>query len=155
VTTLAAGLATIVSELWSDVLKLPLTRHDGSSDEADEHTQPTMSCVVAIEGAWNGAVELTCSSVLAERITMAMLDVPVPESLSVRDALGEVTNIVAGNAKSLLPQPSTMSLPVVADGRNRPAALDGVPVVAVLAFRSAGQAFTVSALGSAADMELT
>lgn len=152
-TTLAAGLATIVNELWSDVLKLPVTRDDGSSIDADEQMQPTMTCVVIIEGAWNGAVALTCSSILAERIAMAMLGVPATESLSVRDALGEITNIVAGNAKALLPHPSTMSLPIVAEGSDRPDSLNDAPIVALLEFRSAGERFIVTALGSAADME--
>ena len=153
-TTLAAGLAMIVEEVWSTVLGLPLARSEGVWVEPNDPAVPMMTCVVPVEGAWNGGVAVTCSPVLANRIAASMLDVSAPDPADVRDALGEVTNIVAGNAKSLLPQPSTILLPVVTSEHGHSFEVLEAPVVARIAFSCDGLGFTVSALGSASELEL-
>jgi chemotaxis protein CheX len=38
------------------------------------------------------------------------------DGFQIYDALGELTNMIAGNFKSLLPQPCDLSLPVVTQG---------------------------------------
>jgi len=73
---------------------------------------------VHIAGAWNGTVLLACSEPLGRRAASLMLGVP-PESVAltdVHDALAELTNIVGGGIKGLLPSPSMLSLPTVTCG---------------------------------------
>ncbi|MFO0603461.1 MAG: chemotaxis protein CheX [Polyangiales bacterium] len=70
---------------------------------------------VDIHGSWEGAVTLACAGPLARRAAGTMLDVAPGEVTGedVRDALGEITNILGGNVKALLPAPSRLSLPEV------------------------------------------
>lgn len=147
-TALAEGVAEIVDEVWSTVLGLPIARHEGTAAEAEVPAHLMMTCIVPIEGAWTGALAVTCPSALAERLAAAMLDVAHPEPADVRDALGEITNIVAGNTKPLLPQPSTISLPVVTVGRDYSVGVPSIPAVARLAFQCEGFVLTVTVLGS-------
>lgn len=82
-----------------------------------------VTATVRILGAWRGCVVLTTPEPLARAAAAAMLGVRT-EQLSradVADAVGELANVVAGNLKSLLPAPSTLSLPAVAAGLVLPA----------------------------------
>nr|BFE61272.1 hypothetical protein GCM10020063_057980 [Dactylosporangium thailandense] len=73
---------------------------------------------VSIAGAWHGHVILRSRVDGAAAMAAAMLEMPTG---SVRledivDAAGELMNIIAGNVKSLLPQPSIVALPQVVLG---------------------------------------
>jgi chemotaxis protein CheX len=74
---------------------------------------------VCIAGAWLGHVVLRSGLAAAAGIAAAMLDLNAdgvrPEDI--QDATGELMNIMAGNVKSLLPQPSHLALPQVVVGR--------------------------------------
>lgn len=75
---------------------------------------------VTITGAWEGTVVLELTAELAEDATRTMLDLATdhaPDDADVADAVGELVNMVGGNVKSLMPEPSLLSLPVVAAGR--------------------------------------
>ncbi|MFI5912428.1 chemotaxis protein CheX [Dactylosporangium sp. NPDC051541] len=77
-----------------------------------------VTAAVSIAGAWNGHVVLRCRVDGAAAIAAAMLEMPTG---SVRledivDGAGELMNIIAGNVKSLLPQPSVVALPQVVLG---------------------------------------
>jgi hypothetical protein len=70
---------------------------------------------VQITGAWQGAVLLECSEELAEDAARIMFDLdseePAPEDTN--DALAEITNITAGNVKSLVGGQCNLSMPQV------------------------------------------
>lgn len=69
---------------------------------------------VAIAGAWNGRVRVLCDRELARALGAAMFRVPVDalQAHDMTDAVCEVTNIIAGNIKPLLPAPARLSSPV-------------------------------------------
>ena len=71
-----------------------------------------------VSGAWTGSVFLSCHTDVATAAAEAMFAAD-PGSLSsdeVSDAVGELTNMVGGNVKSLLPAPSRLSVPTIAVG---------------------------------------
>lgn len=72
------------------------------------------SSQVTVNGEWNGAIEVSCDKAFS--VMLAARIFRKPESLvdlyDVGDALGEITNIIAGNVKALLPGPARMSMPV-------------------------------------------
>ncbi|WP_432992964.1 chemotaxis protein CheX [Dactylosporangium sp. CA-233914] len=73
---------------------------------------------VAIAGAWHGHVVLRCRLDAAAAMAAAMLELQ-PGNVRLEDivdAAGELMNIIAGNVKSLLPQPSVVALPQVVLG---------------------------------------
>lgn len=73
---------------------------------------------VSVTGAWDGQVVVTFSQVAAQRATAALLGMEAEEvsSPDVMDAVGELVNIVGGSVKSLMPQPTVLSLPSVRTG---------------------------------------
>ncbi len=77
----------------------------------------TVSCV-AVTGEWQGCVRLACPTQLARMAASAMFDLPAEKLTDdeVADALGELTNMIGGNIKGLLPGPSCLSMPTVTIG---------------------------------------
>jgi chemotaxis protein CheX len=91
-------------------------------DVADGQARPgggdvTVGCVT-VTGAWQGRVLLACPAQLARMAAAAMFDLPAErlDDREVADALGELTNMVSGNIKSLIPGPSRLSMPAVTVG---------------------------------------
>jgi hypothetical protein len=72
-------------------------------------------CRVDIGGAWTGSVELACSFAVARRIASVMFATTdaALEDADVRDAVGELVNVVGGSIKSILPTPTSLSVPKV------------------------------------------
>jgi chemotaxis protein CheX len=72
-----------------------------------------VSAAVAVTGAWQGHIVVSCSMAAAREISALLLEIPLPEvsESDVADALGELANIIGGNVKGLLPRPCALSLP--------------------------------------------
>lgn len=106
-------LRVIADQVWSSYLDLdgisPLVSEPGDRAAAD------VSASVSLTGAWRGHVVVTCSSAASKNAAAALLGVELDEVTieDVTDALGELANIIGGNVKSLLPEPSALSLPHV------------------------------------------
>ncbi len=110
-------LRELVEAVWSTTLAIEASVL--AAPMASEPGAKVFACVT-ISGAWNGAVVFESDVAGACHIAGAMLDMD-PKQLAdddVRDAIGEVANMIGGNVKALLPQPSALSLPSVARGRD-------------------------------------
>jgi len=111
------GLTEAVRQVFTSMLglDLDLVNMQGSPDLKFERK---ISSTVGILGDWNGAVVLECSSSTACRLAAAMLGLETPEEVNedVRDVIGEITNMVAGNFKSTLPGNSVLTLPCIIIG---------------------------------------
>lgn len=72
---------------------------------------------VDIHGEWEGSVELSCSTTVARRVASVMFATPESElsDADISDAVGELVNVVGGSIKSILPAPTSLSLPKVND----------------------------------------
>jgi chemotaxis protein CheX len=139
----------ISEAIWSTLCDLPLTRADGPGPAGGAATgdagASTVSSLVHIEGTWQGAVLVQLPLSLATALTAAMLQgEDEPDADEVRDAIGEVANMLAGNLKALLPQPSRISLPAVVFGRDYRLSLVGTTTVAQVTFTSGGAPVVVS-----------
>ncbi len=108
-------VVNVVQEVFSSMLALEVSPLDSAPATA---TSRRVSATVGIAGEWNGTVTLQCEAETACRLAGAMLAMdPFPEvDDDVKDVLGELTNIVAGNIKGILPGCSSLSLPCVVDG---------------------------------------
>ncbi len=71
---------------------------------------------VQVTGKWNGAITLYLSSPLANHVTETMFSLEFGKATLdlKKDAIGELINMVGGNIKAMLPQPSSLSTPVFA-----------------------------------------
>jgi chemotaxis protein CheX len=99
--------------------------------------------IVGISGAWHGTVSVTCDRELAVRIATAMLDREPRDGAELADAIGEVANMTGGNVKALLPGPSLLSLPEMAE-EGSPAATFLGDLVSRLAFAVDGSPLVVT-----------
>jgi chemotaxis protein CheX len=94
---------------------------DLSPANPEDEEPTTVAAIVHISGTWTGSVVVSCSDDLATRTAACMLEAD-PTGLTgedISDALGEVANMVGGGVKSMMPEPSVLSLPVVTFGGGR------------------------------------
>ncbi len=109
-------VAAIVQEVWSSMLGLEIEPVEGLLDI----TGPAIAGSVGVTGASDCLISVEMGIGTAREVGAAMFMMSADEiSMSdVTDSVGEMTNMVGGNIKSLLPEPSTLSLPVVAQGES-------------------------------------
>jgi chemotaxis protein CheX len=108
-----------LGQIVEEVLLTFLPELSRANPEDDQPT--TVAAIVHISGTWTGSVVVSCSDDLATRTAGRMLEAE-PSSLTaedISDALGEVANMVGGGVKAMMPEPSMLSLPVVAFGGGR------------------------------------
>jgi chemotaxis protein CheX len=79
-----------------------------------------ITAAISLAGPWKGAVLLECGLNAAFLFTSRMIGIDVPAALNddVRDALGELANMIGGNLKSVLPGGVSLSLPTVVWGQD-------------------------------------
>jgi chemotaxis protein CheX len=103
------------------------------------------SCVY-IEGEWNGAVLLECNREQACRFAGQLLSMDPPAEVDddVRDALGELANMIGGNLKSTMAVKACLSMPSVIDGGSYELRICGADIQNRLAFQFNGGHFWVT-----------
>ena len=113
-----ADICAVTEFAWQTMTGDTLQTTEDNPHAFDEARH--MTACIQITGAWVGAIVLTCSETMAKGVTATLFDIErsevSPEDLM--DAVGEMVNVVSGNLKALLPAPSALSLPSVADGNN-------------------------------------
>lgn len=113
-------LLTIAEMVWASYLD-PAGDHPLEVDPAAGPGIGATDVVatVAISGAWDGRVLLSFSAVAAKRAAAALLGLDDADDMGdtdVADAVGELANIIGGSVKSLMSQPTVLSLPAVSTG---------------------------------------
>jgi len=112
------AVCQITDSVWTSTLNLPVQPVAAPNDKA----APGRSMVgcVQITGTWSGAVTLECASALARRCAASMfgMDPEMASEAEIKDALGELTNMVGGNIKSLIEGPCQLSLPTITEGQD-------------------------------------
>jgi CheY-specific phosphatase CheX len=135
-------IAEIARAVWESFFDLPLL-----CDSARLGSDPTVTGCVQIDGAWQGAVVIQCPLSLASTLTAVMFAAGgAPPMEDVRDAIGELTNMVAGNIKSLLPERCQISLPAVALGSDQQFSVVGTEVATSVAFSCDGRPLLITLL---------
>ena len=144
-----SDIEDIITTIWSTLVDVPIER--GAGDCPSDAS--TVTGIVHIEGAWRGAVLVRCPVALASLVTASMLQCETePTDDEIRDALGELTNMVAGNVKALLPAPSAISLPTVAFGKQYEISVVGTRNVATVPFVSESYPLVISVVQRAGDV---
>jgi chemotaxis protein CheX len=110
---------------------------------------------VYLEGDWNGAVSIECNREQACRFAGRLLcmDPPATVDDDVRDALGELANMIGGNLKSSMAANTRLSMPSVIVGGDYELRICGSETRSRLAFQLDGGHFwvTVSAKDGASS----
>lgn len=137
----------IAVSIWETLFSLPLETEVEMASPDD----PVVTGCISIDGAWNGAVTLQCGERLADVLAGQLFRSPSPSPDEVRDAIGEITNMLAGNIKALVAEPSRISLPTVVFGGDYALTVRGTKPVSAVPFRCDGSALVVTLLEQAAD----
>jgi chemotaxis protein CheX len=111
-------------------------------------TGDRMTATVYLEGEWNGAVSLECNRTQACQFAGRFLSMDPPDAVDddVRDALGELVNMIGGNVKSVMSKDVRLSMPSVIDGNNYELRICGSHTRDVSAFQFFGGTFWVTVL---------
>jgi len=123
-------IVKIETEIWSSILGLEIEHNLDDNVKIQPGVKSLIGCI-QITGAWEGAVTVFCPEPLARKATSAMFEMPEDEvgAEEIQDALGELTNMSAGNIKTLLPEGCSLSMPSVAEGTNYKLTIPGGKVL--------------------------
>lgn len=122
-------IADITRTMWAAIVD---DSHD--LEDATSSGEGDLTASVKIAGTWNGTFFITLSAAAARQAAARMFacDGAGLSDADIRDAAGEIINIIGGNLKALLPPPVTLSLPHVAHGGAH--ALEGADVLSDMHF---------------------
>ena len=133
-----------VRETWEALFGQPVEALPGPIAHADR--QQFLTALVQISGTWLGAVLMDFEPPLARRLTAHLMG--CEESAvridHMRDALGEVVNIVGGYIKQDLPPDTVLSLPTLAQGVDLRMYLPDARPSHRLSYRTDGQRLQVT-----------
>lgn len=144
-------VAVLVDEIWLTTLGLATHRRDAGAAALPE--EPTLDGIINITGGWQATVALQLPRVLAARVASVMFHLgEVPPSLEdMQDAVGELTNMLGGNIKALLPGECHLSLPAVVEGTGYTIRVPSSHIVERFTFECEGQPGVVSLMSVAAQ----
>ncbi|HMA93259.1 MAG TPA: chemotaxis protein CheX [Polyangiaceae bacterium] len=110
-----AKLNEIAVKVWQMILGLGLRPIEHAP--GDPLTRDFLMAKVEISGSWRGEILIGCSADLARSAAAVMFGKEPDEATSedIRDALGELTNMVGGNFKTLLKGDCRLSVPKIVD----------------------------------------
>lgn len=123
-------LVEIASSIWSSLLGMTL-RELETSQASPADAGHSWTAAVHTSGSMNVSVLLSCSTTLARRAAAAMFQTGDDDldDGEIADAFGELANIIGGNLKCLLPEPSQLSLPTVSQGASHVVTIPGAELV--------------------------
>jgi chemotaxis protein CheX len=135
----------LVEAIWSSMLGLAITTNGGENFVRDA---AGLTASVQISGKWNGVILLIPTERFARRATAIMLDKPEAslEMVDILDAVGELCNMIGGGIKSLLPGPSTLSLPTILQGSQYAVRIPKTRMISQLSFACESQPLEIRVL---------
>jgi len=134
---------TYLSSIVVDVFHTMLDLDVEPQGDGDVATAGSVTAAVHFAGEWRGVVLLQVSPELACVLCARLLraETAPPFDDNVRDAMGELANMVAGNLKSVLPFRVALSMPTVVEGSNYALRICGKNLATMSRFSSAAGAF--------------
>lgn len=139
-------IADVVRTIWEAVFQWDLDELPEGTPEPE--MGPARTGFIQVAGVWEGAIVCVAAEELVREITSHLFHLG-PADLTVEllhDALGELTNMIGGNLKALLPGPSYLCLPAVIEGSNYSICVPSARGVAETSFVSRGWPMTVKLL---------
>lgn len=140
-----SDLVRIVGDIFQTMLGVEVSEGNGYEPGPGA---PTVTACMHVAGVWTGAIVLQCSLPAACEYAAVMLgiDRPSEPDSNVKDAVGELLNMVAGNFKSAMGAGSYLSLLTVVEGTDYRLHILRGTLAAQIPFQSAAGPFCVSLL---------
>ncbi|MBL8810562.1 MAG: chemotaxis protein CheX [Planctomycetaceae bacterium] len=106
-------LQQVVTDVCSGMLGLEVE----PSEKDNAATGDALSAVVKISGGWDSLVQVLAPRKTAKAIASTMFAMNEDEltEAEIRDAVGEIVNMVGGNLKGIVEGDSSLSLPCVGE----------------------------------------
>ena len=106
----------VVREIFSTMLHIDARLLEDETPGPGDH--PVVGCI-HFAGPWKGALLLGCGPSEAAAFAAGLVGINPPDEVNddVRDAIGEITNMIAGNLKSLFPKGTQLSAHSVVEGK--------------------------------------
>lgn len=103
----------VVEDVWETSVGNTLQRR--SPNEIVDTDVYFIIAYITIQGAWEGEIALICDEDLAHHVTAVLFEMDPDEVTDddIKETISELNNIIGGNLKYLLPEPTDMRLPVV------------------------------------------
>jgi chemotaxis protein CheX len=135
-------LARIVQSVFLTMMNLEVA----ASEAPWTHSPDTITSAVHFVGKWRGAALVECNALQARQFAAQFMGIAMPGAIDddVRDVMGELANMVAGNLKSLLPRGVDLSMPSVVEGSDYTVRVCGVNAVDRMTFSSAAGIFRIT-----------
>lgn len=135
-------IVEVTNNVLSTMLASPATVN--GRDEVASLNNRMTGCV-QISGAWSGAVLVQTSQQFACKAASKLLQMNADEVQheDMQDTLAELTNMIGGNIKSVVPGPSFLSLPSVTTGQDFDFKLFGAELVNTVPFECNGEGVRV------------
>jgi CheY-specific phosphatase CheX len=133
-------VSVIVEDVFLSMLGFQVQHHPSCLTEDEQITAS-----VFLAGEWRGAVSIEMGMGQAIEITAQLNPESSPAGLDddVRDAIGEVANMIGGNLKASLPGGTHMSMPTVVRGTDYKVRMCGLAESASFGFSTAYGPFWV------------
>jgi len=96
-------LVDSAKEVFEKMVTMPVDTHEEDTSNIFRKGELQYSAVIGFSGGWKGFVTIKSDRILAARITSKMLfmDEASLNEEDIRDALGEIANMIGGKFKSL------------------------------------------------------
>lgn len=142
----ASEVIDVVQNVWQSFLNDQIE----FTDQIEEQERCYLTGFIQITGGWNGAVVCTATNRLVRLVAQTLFGLPedqlTPDFL--QDALAEVTNMVGGNLKAILPGPSYLCLPAVIEGQDYSVSVRATHPVLTVRFVNKTEPFMVRILSA-------
>jgi chemotaxis protein CheX len=106
------GVIQVTETVFETLLSTAVSVLDG----VDATPAYALTAAIYYAGLWQGALLIECSDQQARAWSSHIMGLPDPTNEDVRDGLGELANMLAGNLKPLLPPGVSISIPSVVAG---------------------------------------
>src|ERR1019366_6962437 len=107
-------MARVVQSVFQTMMNLEVAPSDAPWTPSPD----TITAAVLYVGEWRGATLVECAAQQACQFAVQFMGIEMPAAIDddVRDVMGELANMAAGNLKSLLPRGVDLSIPSVVEG---------------------------------------
>jgi chemotaxis protein CheX len=121
-----------VKEVFSTMIDLPLQLNKPGINK-NRTPDFGICCIIGLAGTVKGCVVISLGEKLAINLASALLQEPFENfNEDAVDAIGEITNMVVGNAKSSFPEAEcSISVPSVVIGQHKVSFSSKVPIITI------------------------
>ncbi len=129
-----------VRNVFDTMIEVPFTLGKPNI-KPDDVPKFEISGIIGISGDVQGCVVISLSKGIALQLASALLDEKLTEiNGDCTDAIGEIANMIAGDAKSKFPKTNTaVSVPTVVLGKHQVAYPSGIPIITIPCKTSGGE----------------